>query len=427
MFVNARAIARIAQRVPFRLAVAVLFLALHFYVVLSFASDRFGVPWNRSPDAPPVYVSPADEWVPRNWDRLAVARWDSAHYISLALRGYSQCPPQRLSLNDLAVKPLHCNLNFYPGYPALGALVMRVTHLPADYALLGLSVVASLVLLFLWTDPIVVRALGVGGAYASLLAFNFHTTGFSLVTIQTEPCAMVFSFGAFLAFCRRRLLLAGALAGAATAMRITAAAIGAAVALAIVTMLLVERPARVREWIVGALAAALSVWGLAMIMGYHWLRYGDPLLYEHAHAVSYGHTGSLASLLDPKTGWLLKSMCGPMNEGVVFSFVTLLFLLGHREAMRRFDLPQQVLQYGVMVLGTGLALVGSIELSLAGMNRYIQLFFPLFFAMGALFKDKLVVFAFWLAISQWHYRQADLCDYLQNVGGWRMGKCSASP
>ena len=137
----------------------------------------------------------------------------------------------------------HCNLNFYPGYPALGALVMRVTHLPADYALLGLSVVASLVLLFLWTDPIVVRALGVGGAYASLLAFNFHTTGFSLVTIQTEPCAMVFSFGAFLAFCRRRLLLAGALAGAATAMRITAAAIGAAVALAIVTMLLVERPA----------------------------------------------------------------------------------------------------------------------------------------------------------------------------------------
>ena len=116
-----------------------------------------------------------------------------------------------------------------------------------------------------------------------------------------------------------------------------------------------------REWIVGALAAALSVWGLAMIMGYHWLRYGDPLLYEHAHAVSYGHTGSLASLLDPKTGWLLKSMCGPMNEGVVFSFVTLLFLLGHREAMRRFDLPQQVLQYGVMVLGTGLALVGSIS------------------------------------------------------------------
>src|SRR5437868_10159846 len=161
-----RGFASVAQRWPFRLAVAGAFLLFHIFTVVSFAQDRFQLPFNAHPGDPPVFYAPAVEYISHNWDRLVVSRWDSAHYISLVLRGYSQCPaheePELEAIH-------HCNLNFYPGYAALGWLVKTATHLPADVSPLVLALVWSFVFLFLWTDPVIVRALGLNATYVSLL------------------------------------------------------------------------------------------------------------------------------------------------------------------------------------------------------------------------------------------------------------------
>jgi hypothetical protein len=411
----------LARSGAFRLAISILILGAHLFIVSSFARERFGLPMNRDPGNPPHFVEPSVEWYTSTWDRLAVSRWDSCHYISLLERGYSQCPPQ--DMRHAAVGQARCNLNFYPGYPALTWLVNLVLRLPSDYALFAVSIAASLLFLFLWTDRIIVDALGVGGAYASLLAFNAFTTAFALVTPQTEPCTLLFTLGAFLAFARRRLLLAAILAGAASAMRISGAATGIALGLAILCQLFLERPQRKRDWVVPALSAVLSVWGVVAIMGYHWYRFRDPLLYVHAHAQTYAHSGSFASLIDPQTEWLLRSVDHPLHEGVVLAFATVWFLLGRKQAMSGFSVPERVFWYTLTVVGVLISVLGTIELGLSGMNRYLLLILPLFFAMGSFLKSRPGLFAVWIVISFWHYRQADLCDYLGGVGEGRFSRC----
>jgi hypothetical protein len=160
-----------------------------------------------------------------------------------------------------------------------------------------------------------------------------------------------------------------------------------------------------------------------VMMGYHYWRFRDPLLYVHSHAQTYGHTGSFAALLDPKTEWLLRSMDHPLHEGVVFAFSIVWFLLGHRRAMAGFSVTERVFWYALTVLGVGISVMGTIELGLPGLNRYLLLIFPLFFAMGTFMKSRPLLFAFWIFVSFWHYRQVDLCDYIGGLGEQRFVKC----
>jgi hypothetical protein len=274
------------------------------------------------------------------------------------------------------------------------------------------------VFLFLWTDPAIVRALGVGATYTSLAAFNAFPNAFALVTTQTEPCTFAFTLGAFLAFAKRRIWLAALLAGAATGMRVTGIAVGAAMALAIVVQAFVDRPERVVDWLRPFLAALVANWGILAMTGYHWWWFGDPLLYPHAHERGLAHSASLMNLLHPRTEWLLRSIDQPLHEGVVLAFAVVWFVLGHRQALGRFSASEQVFWYGLTALGTGVALVGSLDLALAGFNRYLLLLFPVFYSMGCVMKSRPLLLAFWLAVSFWHCKQADLCGYL---GGLEMG------
>jgi len=416
-----RLLTAVAQTVWFRLLVAAVLLAWHLATVLSFAEERFDAPFNRAPDSPPVFSQPAVEWVTVNWDRLVVSRWDSAHYISLLLRGYSQCPPS--DLRDASPGFLHCNFNFYPGYPALTWVINHALRMPADYALLTVSLVASFLFLFLWTDRMMVRSLGVGTTYASLLAFNAFPTAFTLVTVQTEPCALLFTLAAFLALARRRWLLGAIFAGAASAMRLNAAATSVAMALAIGVELWQRPPKRWPGFVVPAISMVVSGWGALAIMGYHWLRYHDPLLYVHAHAETYGHTVSLLAVFDPKPEWLLRSIDHPLHEGVICLLAIIWFLLGRKAAMSGFTTSERVFWYTLAAVSVGVTVTGSISIALAGMNRYLLLVLPLFFAMGAVLKRRRLLFAVWLLASFWLYRQADLCDYIGGVGDGRLSIC----
>ena len=209
----AAALPRIVQTVPFRIALALLVLGGHLAAVVISGKSRFEVPFNAAPGRPPALLGANDNSA-ANWNRLSVSRWDSGNYISIALRGYSQCPDKNLRGADLRPLLRTCNLTFYPTYPLLGWVASGGGRVPIDFALWGLSLAASAILLFLWTGPTLVERFGLWPTYVSFAVFNMFTTGFILVTMQTEPLALVFTLGAFIALARRRTTLGAALAGA---------------------------------------------------------------------------------------------------------------------------------------------------------------------------------------------------------------------
>jgi hypothetical protein len=385
-------------------------------------AERFDTKFNAFPGRPPAFTNPAVESAPARWNRLVVSRWDAGQYIELGLRGYKYCPPRAAMKPPVEGTPT-CNLSFYPTYGLLGRWLGLGGRIPIDYALFGISLVSSFVLLFLWTGPAVAERLGLGEAYLSLLLFNTFTTGFSLVSVQTEPLTLALTLGAFVALRRRWWLLAGLLAGATSAMRITGVATGAAAAAALIVETWSDRPARWPGWTRRAVALALCGAGAVAIMWVHHDRFGDALAYIHAHGKDFKHKTELSTLLDAKPEWLIRSMEQPLHEGVWLVLAVLWFLLGHRTALRRFRPSEQAFWYVLFVGVVGIAAVGQVAISFAGMNRYLLLALPLFFAMASVLRPRPIALCFWLLLSVWHYWQVDICTYTGGQGSHTLQVC----
>ncbi|HVT08155.1 MAG TPA: hypothetical protein VHO67_11895 [Polyangia bacterium] len=408
-----------ATKAPFRLAVALVLLALQFFVAVR-SGDRFGAPFNRAPGQAPGFHDPARERVPANWDRLVVARWDSGQYIELGLRGYQYCPPRD---SAQPVSSSTCNLAFYPTYGLVGRWVGRLTGLPIDFALLVVSLLSSLVFLFLWTGPSLTERLGVAETYLALLLFNTFTTGYCLVTIQTEPLTLALAMGAFVALARRRHLLGAFLAGATSGVRITGIAVGIGYAVG----LLVEQIER-RGWTWRDVARLLGLgllcaWGELTLMAYQGIRFGDPLTYVHAHAEAFKHHPSLSALLWPDPSWFVDGLIFPLHETIWWTAALLFYLAGRREALARFPAPQRAFWALTFWATFGIATAGMLPIALSGMSRYLLLALPLFFAMAVLMKPRPALLVAWLAMSAWHYWNIDICTYTGGMGWHVLNVC----
>ncbi|HEY4187848.1 MAG TPA: hypothetical protein VGP07_22425 [Polyangia bacterium] len=402
-----------ATTVPFRLAVALAMLGLQLLVAIH-SGDRFDVKaFDSKPGDPPHFRNPATDWAPVNWDRLVVSRWDSGNYIELGLRGYQHCPPRS---GTLPVRAPGCNLAFYPTYGLIGRYVARLTRLPIDYALFAVSLVSSFIFLYLWTGKELTSRLGVAETYLALLCLGAYTTGYCLVTVQTEPLTLVLAMGAYVAFVRRRLFLGALLAGATSGIRITGVAIGMAFAAGLLVDLLRERPRRAWPWIRAVLLGVVCVWGQLALMAYHAHRFGDPLTYVHAHAQIFHHDPGLGALFPPDPEKITGSLDWPLHEGLWLAAALLWFALGHREALRRFSLSEQAFWYVTFLATVGIATVGMLPISLAGMSRYLLLAIPMFFAMGAVMRHRPTLALIWIAFSAWHYWNIDICTYTGGMG-----------
>jgi hypothetical protein len=415
----------LARTAPFRAAVAIACLAVHLGALIHSGATRFDAPFNAAPGQAPAFVNPATDNAPQRWNRLIVSRWDAGHYISLGLRGYQYCPPRPAS-GPITFDGRACDLSFYPTYGLLGRVVSLGGAIPIDFALFGISLVSSFIFLFLWTGPALTSRLGVGETYLSLLLLNAFTTGFSLVSVQTEPLTLALTMGAFVALQRRWWLFAGFLAGATSAMRITGVATGAACALGIALACWQEQkaaPLDRRAWLERAVAVALCGWGGAVLMAYHFVRFGDGLAYVHAHSSAFHHAPSLSTLLSPRPEWLIHAMEQPLHEGVWFVAGVLWFLLGHRAALRRFPLPERAFWYGLYAVTVGIVAVGQVQIWFQGMNRYLLIALPLFFAMASLLRRRPLALAFWLVVSTWHYWQVDICTYTGGPGDHVLDVC----
>jgi hypothetical protein len=229
--------------------------------------------------------------------------------------------------------------------------------------------------------------------------------------------------GAFACFTRRRWALAGFLAGAASAMRITGVATGAACAAAIVLETWLDRPVDRRELARRAIAVALCSWGTAALVVYHGIRFGDSLAYVHAHSALFRYKPTLGDLLQPRPEWLVHAMEQPLHEGVWLVLGLLWFLLGHRAALQRFRGPERAFWYVLFFGIVGIAAYGQVAISFQGMNRYLLLALPMFFAMASLLRRRPVALAFWLIVSVWHYWQIDICTYTGGPGDHVLEVC----
>jgi hypothetical protein len=416
--------ARIAQHVVFRAAVAVLFLVIHLYAVKQYAWTHLQQPWNNSPNDPPTFTDPDYTFGALNWNRLAVSRWDSGQYIAMALDDiYGHCPKADLRGADLVDLNTTCDLPFYPAYAALGWLASWGTQFPVDYALLGVSLVASFLLLFLWTSPTVVRALGLWGTYCSFLLFNVYTTGFTLVTVLTEPCVMLFTFGAFILVEKKRFFFAALLAGAASGMRVSGGCASLAFAAALLLHAWDEEELSAKDWLITVFLLPLCAWGQLFMMAFDWWRFSDPFIYSHAHAQAFMHEPQLWHLFLPRIAWIEGSMSSGVHEILFAALMALWFLLGHREALGRFTRPGQLYAYLQFISTLLLSLYGSAELNYQGMTRYTLVLFGGFFAMAAVMRRRPLALALWMGLSAYHYWNVDLCYYLSQSQPLGMGQC----
>jgi hypothetical protein len=423
---DARALAcQVAVSLPFRIVLAVGILLMHVAMVARVGHTRFDYKFDDSPDHAPLFYDATRDQKPDRWDRLVVARWDSQHYEGIALRGYSTCKTKsELGSGEYPDDDKTCELNFYPTYAWIGAAVAKVTHQPVDLSLFGVSLFASFVFLLLWTSRAMVDRLGVAGVYLSLLLLNVFDTAYSLVLILTEPCLMALSLGAFLCLRERRLWLGALLAGAATGMRVSGVATGLAFCVGVLVMTLRDHPRPRWLWLGRFALMVLSGWGVMALMAFYAHRFGDPLLYAHAHERTFHHQMSLMKVLIPDGRLLIESIWAEPHEGVILCGALLWFALGHRHGLARFPVHEQAAWYALFFFSIAISLPGSVELAYAGNSRYMLTVFPVFFAMAGVLRRRPAALALWVFVSAMHYYNGSICFYVGQNHPERLHRCS---
>ncbi len=416
---------RLAQTLPFRIVVALAILAFHVAAMAHLGRDRLGLAFNASPNDPPAFHDDKPDQRIDRWDRLIVSRWDAEHYIGLGMRGYRFCKDKsQLRPGEAPDSGGPCQLNFYPGYPFLGAALVAALHLPIDCALFGVSMAACFALTLMWTGRTMTRALGVDKAYLALALLNIYSGAYILVTIETEPALMAFTMGAFLCMQRRWWLAGALLAGAASAIRITGVSAGFAFCAAILVVTLREHPRPSLAWAKSVGLMALSGWGVMALMGYFGYRFGDPLAYAHAYQRAYHHTANVWSAFLPDGRLLIQSIWAEPNDGIFLAAALLWFALGHRAGLSRFTREAQFYWYTLYFALMGITMIGSVDNAYGGCQRYTLTVLPLFFAMAAVLRRRPAALVLWAFMSFTHYYNGGMCFYESQRMGDRGQRCT---
>ncbi len=411
-------------RLWFRGAFAALLVAMHVLDTRGMAASRFQQPFDRTPESEPVFRDPLREKHVENGKRLAVARWDAEHYIAIALRGYVACPIGPMTDADIRAYDGRCTLTFLPGYSMLGRTLVRLHAMPMDYALFYLSLLATFLTFLLWTGPTMVVRFGYATAWISLIALNAHPASCYLVYVGTEACALFFTFMTYLAFAKRRFVLAAILAGMASAMRISGVATSVALCIALVAETWRVRPRGLFEWIARLVCFPLSAWGLILTLEFFSSRFDDPFIYKRAHEIIYNHHPSFHELLDPQPAWIMHAIDSPVHDGVWVVGLVLWFMLGYRLAFKHVPVAERFFMHGLVVVVLGLSIYGSLDIFVLGLSRYALVAFPLFLGVAALLRSRPIILVFWLSLGRWHSTEADVCYYVGDVGPTALVKCN---
>ena len=261
-----------------------------------------------------------------------LANWDGQWYSAVADKGYAN-----------HVVHIYSTLGFFPLYPLVIRVVGYVFYLPTSHSLLWSITLAGVLVSMLGglVATVLAQKLATGwwgelpGRRAAILFCLFPgSVVFSMV--YAEGIMIPLAIGTLLALEHRRWLLAGVLAGLATACEPEAALLIPVCAIAAV------REMRRRDWDVRAawrslLAPVLAATGIGAFAVFLWAWTGTPF----------------ANLIAQRDGWQEKS--DPL------AFVHLIQLLGSQVSFAHFNHPTINLNLVAGVIG-GFLLLGMLAL-----------------------------------------------------------------
>ena len=114
-----------------------------------------------------------------------MSRWDAQHYVGFAIRGLTACPKDGATAKDWQYMRA-AGLAWVPDVRRDRSPIADTTGLPADYVLLGMSILIAILINMMWTCKTITSRLGVAEAYGALVAFNLFVSAFYIVTPYPE-------------------------------------------------------------------------------------------------------------------------------------------------------------------------------------------------------------------------------------------------
>jgi hypothetical protein len=404
---------RYAGRLWVRALVGVVAVCIHLGAFTAIGHQRLKVdfsttsedPYYSDPDAPATVGYPRQ---PHHWSRLIVSRWDAQHYVGFAIRGITSCPTDgggdRQHKNG---EYLSCGLGWLPAWGLAGGMVADVTGIAPDWALLLLSILSTICVTLLWTSRALVERIGLGGAYATLIAFHAFPTAFYLVTPFSDAATLALLLACVVCVLKDRWILAGVAVGAATALRLSAGAFSIGLACAAIYVAWQRRKAGTARWWLPLVAIPLAGWGQLVEVIFLQIFVGDWSAYFRARE-AFGNPGGYARAIDPR--WYLMGF-NSQHADTVMLLGTIAITVGcGRSLLARFRREDRIL----IVVGTVVTMILSIGALLHwwGLNRYLLLC-PLFtLCFGELVRTQKVLFGLWLALCISMYWHVELCSYV---------------
>ena len=402
---------RWASRLTFRLAVAVVLASLHLVAFWRAGHDRLHLDFNTHPEKGPYFSNPDAPVLtqpprqPHYWSRLVLSRFDAQHYIATSVRGLTACPTDGSKATDYQY--LQCGLGWLPAYGEVGSVVSRVTTLPDDYALVLLSVLATIVVNLLWTSKAFLSRIGKLEAYAALVAFNAFPPALHMVTPYTEAATVACVLGGFLLVTQQRWFLAAIAVGASTALRPHAVAYTLAFGATALVASYRQRREGVRQWWRPLVACSLAGWGQLVTMLCLWISVGDAWAFFRArHAFGDSHP---AGRLFESANYI-ASLGGQNMDGVMWFGLLAIGLLVYRDVLRacRSDEKTYLVVGGVITA----AFAMMAPLITWGTARYMLLCLFPFLCAGKLARRYPLLFVLWILFCVAIYWNVELCNYL---------------
>jgi hypothetical protein len=405
-----------------RLLVAIAFAAFHLAMFARAGHERLDLPFDSAPGERPyysdinAYATIGQVRQPHHWSRLIVSRWDAQHYIGFAVRGLAACPTDGAEGPQTDFKYLECGLGWQPAFGAIGGVVSHVTSIPEDYALMILSVIATILANFLWTSAPLVKRLGNREALGAVIAFNLFPSAFHLVAPFTEATTFMFALAGFVALANERWVLAGFLVGASTAFRTAAVAYSAAFGLAALYAAYTRYRAKDARWWKPLTGIPLCGWSMALQMLLLQIFVGDWLAYVRArHA--FGDSHDYFRLFSPE--FILKAITAQHMDGFVLIACLVIISLTIREVVQRLGKAESIYLIMASVFGIVLGAAGLIARGEGsevagtwGLNRYMLMCPITFVCAGVLLRKHLATYLVWILVSFEIYWHVELCSYI---------------
>lgn len=327
----------------------------------------------------------AAKFVPRTptentWDSTTswlryLMRYDSGWYLKILQDGYSY------NGNDLDYHPVV----FYPLYPLISGIVSTLLGTNKDTALLIVSNVSIFMAVPLFYK-LIKDEYGPEVSLYAIAALSFFPTSLFFTAGYTESLALLLIVSFFLLLKRKRYFLAACCAGLATATRST----GLVLLLPLMWELWSSFSREPKRLALSAIAySIIAVSGLLSYMLYLWITFNDPLVFMSGTRAWQGGKGTFSALSKVLTLqpfqvlpelWQVGFSPNAMAPWLFLSFILLVILF-------RKHLPTSYNLYalGVLLLPY-LTLSGVV--GFGSFARYILLTFPVFVALGILFKKR---------------------------------------